>query len=148
MKIPLFVKATASPTMLTANVRNIMPMPENVPVTTIILNATPRSGVNKTDITRPHAPFLNMLTLLVRVTVLFTNNAKLTIPALVRIQVILTLVLPVRSLKRTPAVALMIILTGPVVNRQVVPLILLLPLPTTVRTAPTAANIPVITPAT
>ena len=118
------VKATASPTMLTASVRNIMPMSENVPVTTIILNATPRSGVNKMDITRPHAPFLNMLTLLVRVTVLFTNNARLTIPALVRIQVILTLVLPVRNLKRTPAVALMIILTEPVVNRQVVPLIL------------------------
>ena len=134
--------------MLTANVRNIMPMPENVPVTTIILNATPRSGVNKTDITLPHAPFLNMLTLLVRVTVLFTNKARLTIPALVGIQVILTLVLPVRSLKRTPAVALMIILTEPVVNRQVVPIILLLLLRTTARTAPTAANIPVITPAT
>ena len=148
MKIPLFVKATASPTMLTVSVRNIMPMPENVPVMTIILNAMPRSGVNKTDITRPHVPFLNMLTLLVRVTVLFTNNARLTIPALVGIQVILTLVLPVRSLKRTPAVALMIILTEPVVNRQVVPLILLLLLRTTVRTAPTAANIPVITPAT
>ena len=148
MKIPLFVKATASPTMLTVSVRNIMPMPENVPVMTIILNAMPRSGVNKTDITRPHVPFLNMLTLLVRVTVLFTNNARLTIPALVRIQVILTLVLPVRSLKRTPDDALMIILTEPVVNRQVVQLILLLLLRTTVRTAPTAANIPVITPAT
>ena len=101
--------------MLPANVRNIMPKSDNVIVTIITSNVMPRHGVNKTVITQLLVLFQNMWINLARVMVLCINNAKLIISELVVIPVILTLVLPGRSSKRTPGVVLMILLTGLVV---------------------------------
>ena len=103
--------------MLPANVRNIMPKSDNVIVTIITSNVTPRHGVNKTGITQPLVPFQNMWISPVRVTVLYINNARPIINGLAAIPVILTLVLPARNSKRTPGVVLMILLTGLVVAR-------------------------------
>ena len=123
MKIPLFVKAKASPTMLTVNVRNIMPMSENVPVTTIILNVMLRLGVNKTDITRQPVLFRTMLTSPAPVTALSIKVVKEIMTGPVKKPVLPSPVRQVRSSKRTPAAALMTHLTAPVVNRQDVRLI-------------------------
>ena len=103
--------------MLPANVRNIMPRSENVTATTITSNVTPRHGVNKTVITQLLVLFQNMWINPVRVMVLCINNARPIISGLVVIPVIQTLVLPGRSSKRTPDVALMILLTGPAVRQ-------------------------------
>ena len=111
--IPPLAKAKVLLTILPANVRSIMTLSKLVTVMIIILNATLRPGVKITDTIRHLVLFLNMLTLPVQVTGLCTNNAKLTMPVLVRIQVIKTLVLPDRSLKRPPAAVLMIHLTEP-----------------------------------
>ena len=142
------MKAKVLPIMLPANVRSIMLKLRNVTGMTIILNVMLRLGVNKADITRPHVLFRTMLTSPVLVTVPFTKVVKETMTGLVRKPVLPKPVHPVRSLKRTPAVALMIHLTAPVVNRPVVRLILRCLLHPTARTVPTAASMPATTPAT
>ena len=113
MKILFFAKAKVLPIMLPVNVRTITLKSVNVPVTTIILNVTLKPGVKITDTIRHLVLFLNMLTLPVQVTGLCTNNAKLTMPVLVRTPDIPTHVPPGRSLKRPPAAVLMIHLTEP-----------------------------------
>ena len=105
--------------MLPVNVRNIMPKSDNVTVTIITSNVTPKHGVNKTVITQPLVLFQNMWINLARVTALCINNARPIINGLVVIPVIQTLVLPGRSSKRTPGVVLMILLTGLVVAQAV-----------------------------
>ena len=52
MKIPNFAKAKALPTMLPANVRNIMPKSDNVIVMIITSNVTLKHGVRITGIIR------------------------------------------------------------------------------------------------
>ena len=121
--IPPFAKAKVLLTILPANVRSIMTLSKLVTVMTIILNAMLRHGVKITDTIRHLVPFLNMLTSLAQVTGLCTNNAKLTMPELVRILVMSTLVLPDRSSKKHLAAALMIHHMVPAVRRQNVRLI-------------------------
>ena len=111
------MKAKVLPIMLPVNVRNIMPKSDNVTVTIITSNVTPKHGVNKTVITQPLVLFQNMWISPVRVMVLCINNVKLIISGLVAIPVIQTLVLPARNSKRTPDVVLMILLTEPAVPR-------------------------------
>ena len=84
-----------------------------------------RHGVNKMVITHQKIPVLfpNMLTNLVRVTILCIKDVRPTMTELVRILVMSTLVLPVRNSKTLPAAALMIHPTEPVVRRQDVRLI-------------------------
>ena len=119
MTIQNSAKTKAIPIMLPVNVRNIMPKSENVTVTIITSNVTPKHGVNKTVITQPLVLFQNMWISPVRVTVLYINNVKPIISGLVAIPVIQTLVLPARNSKRTPDVVLMILLTGLVVAQAV-----------------------------
>ena len=110
MTIQNSAKTKAIPIMLPVNVRNIMPKSENVTVTIITSNVTPKHGVNKTVITQPLVLFQNMWISPVRVTALCINNARPIINGLVVISVIQTLVLPGRNSKRTPDVVLMILL--------------------------------------
>ena len=125
MKIQPFVKAKALPTMLPVNVHSIMPLSALVTVTTIILNVTPKLGVNRTDIIRQPVPFRNMSMKLVRVTVLCTKAVKPTMTVLVKKPVIPKPVRQAKSSKRTPDDVLMIPLMGLVVNLPVVRVILL-----------------------
>ena len=90
-----------------------------------ISNAMPKHGVRKTDITQQLAPFRNMLTRLVRVTVLCTKVVKPTMPKPVKNLVILTLVRQARSSKKSQDVVLMILLTELAVPRQAARAILL-----------------------
>ena len=80
--------------MLTANVRNIMPMSENVPVTTTTLNATLSNGVPITAI--KHNPVLCRLLLMInaRTESLITKAVKKTGREPVVKPDMLTLVLP------------------------------------------------------
>ena len=89
----------------------------------IILNAMLRPGVNKTDIIQHHVPSRTMLTSPVLVTVPFTKVVKETMTGLVRKPVLPKPVRQVRSLKRTPAAAPMILPTEHVASRPVVRLI-------------------------
>ena len=125
MKIQPFVKAKALPTMLLVNALSIMPLSELVTVMTIILNVTPKLGVNRTDIIRQPVPFRNMSMKLVRVTVLCTKAVKPTMTVPVKKPVLPKPVLQARSSKRTPGDVLMIPLMGLVVNLPVVRVILL-----------------------
>ena len=111
--------------MLPESVRSIMPSSELVAVMTITSNVMHKPGVNKTDITQPHVPFRNMSMKLVRVTVLCIKVVKPTMPKPVKNLVILTLVRPVRSLKKSQDVVLMILLMELAVRRSVARAILL-----------------------
>ena len=148
MKTPPFAKAKVLLTILPANVRSIMTLSKLVTVMTIILNATFRPGVKITDTIRHLVLFLNMLTLPVQVTGLCTNNAKLTMPVLVRILVMSTLVLPDRSSKKHLAAALMIHLTEPAALHPDVRRILRCLLHPMEQTVLTAVSILATTPAT
>ena len=117
MTIQNSAKTKAIPTMLPANVRNIMLKSGNVTATIITSNVTPKHGVNKTGITQPLVLFQNMWISPVRAMVLCINNVKLIISGPVVISVIQTLVLPGRNSKRTPDVVLMILLTEPAANQ-------------------------------
>ena len=142
------VKAKALPIMLPVNVPSIMLKLRNVTGMIIILNAMLRLGVSKTVIIQHHVLSRTMLTSLVLVTVPFTKVVKETMTAHVRKPVLPKLVRQVRSLKRTPAAAPMILLTEHVASHPVVRLILRCPLHLMARTVPTAASMPATTPAT
>ena len=119
MKIRPFVKAKALPTMLQGSVRSIMLKSVNVTVMTITLNAMPRLGVNKTDITQQLVLFRNMSTALVRVTVLCIKAVKPIMTVLVKIPALPRLARPAKNCMPADAV-LMITHTVPAVNLPVV----------------------------
>ena len=103
--------------MLPVNVRSIMPRSVNVIVTTIISNAMPRLGANKTDIIRQPVLFLIMLTNLARVMVLCTKAVKEITNVLAKTQVIPTLARLAKSFMPADAV-LMITISVHAANRQ------------------------------
>ena len=123
--IPNIAKTRAILIILPVNVRNIMPRSENVTATTITSNVMPKHGANKTGITQPLVLFRNMWINPARVTDLCINNVKPIMTGLVKNSDIQKLVLPGRSLKRTPGVVLMILLTVPAAPRPDVRAILL-----------------------
>ena len=95
--IPSGARRKVIPIMLPVNVRSIMPRSVNVIVTTIISNAMPRLGANKTDIIRQHALFLIMLTNLALVLGLYTKAVKEITNVLAKTPVIPTLARQAKS---------------------------------------------------
>ena len=86
---------------------------------------TLKHGANKTDIKSHLVLFRNMWINPAQVTDLCINNVKPIMTGLVKNSDIQKLVLPGRSLKRTPGVVLMILLTVPAARQPDVRAILL-----------------------